>query len=219
MKKQYKAVLFDYDGTLMDTNRIICESWQYMFREVLGHEVPVEKFIGTFGKPLEPALDEVMKSLGIMDKDPKDLAVLYRRFQAENPKLIQPFPGIKEMLFDLYNKGIKLGIVTSRGVDSLKKGLDGFGILSCFDGIVGAEDTDIHKPNPEPAILCCKKMNIRPEDSLMVGDSVFDLQCGHNAGTDACFVRWSFCTKEDDAVKLAAPEYIISAPEELTELF
>jgi len=202
----------------MDTNKIICASWQYMFMEVLGHELPEEKFIYTFGKPLEPALDEVMKAQGVMDKDPADLAAIYRRFQHTHPDMIELFPGVKETLKALHEKGYKLGVVTSRGTESLKEGLKNFGILEYFTGLVGADDTNIHKPNPEPAILCLKKMDTEPKDALMVGDSVFDLQCGHNAGTDACFVRWSFCTKAEDAIEKAHPEYIISSPEELLNL-
>ena len=118
----------------------------------------------------------------------------------------------------LKDYGVLLGIVTSRGKDSCLKGLEKYGMADCFDAFSTAESTDIHKPLPEPALICCRELGIDPADALMVGDSVFDLQCGNAAGCDTCFVTWSFATGVDAAIAEGRPTYVVDTPEELLDL-
>jgi len=215
---KYKAILFDYDGTLMDTNELVMASWQHMANVLVGHSLPEEELYATYGKPLEDCMRYIKEKYNLAC-DAIKMCDVYRDYQINHVKEKRhPFPGTDEMLKGLKEKGLKTGIVTSRFNDSTEEGLRLFGLWQYFDALVGADDTHIHKPNPEPAILCCKKLDVDPKDCLMVGDSVFDLQCGHNAGNDACFVTWSVCTTIDKAVKEASPEYIINTPQELINL-
>ncbi len=68
---------------------------------------------------------------------------------------------------------------------------------------------------PEPALICCKGLGVMPEDALMIGDSVFDLQCGNAAGCDSVFVTWSYATSREQALHVGDPTYIIERPEQL----
>ena len=215
---KYKAVLFDYDGTLMDTNELIIESWQHMARQLIGHELSQDEMLSTFGLPLVDAMEEVRVKYGLRCSA-DEMCDMYRSYQYKHVfEQRHPFEGTEEMLSGIQKKGIKIGIVTSRFIASTEEGLKQFDLLKYFDAIIGVDDTDIHKPNPEPAILCCNKLNVAPNECLMVGDSVFDLQCGHNAGTDACFVTWSMCTSTEKAAAEASPEYKINTPQELINL-
>ena len=213
-----KAILFDYDGTLMDTNDLIIASWQHMAKTFIGHELESEEMLSTFGKPLEDCMEETRVRYGLSCSK-YDMCDVYRAYQKDHLKEQRhPFPGTREMLEGLKAKGVKLGIVTSRFNASTEEGLRYFDLWDYFDGMVGADDTSIHKPNPEPALLCCEKLGVDPKECLMVGDSVFDLQCGHRAGNDACFVKWSLCTSLEKAIAEADPEFIIETPQELINM-
>lgn len=215
---KFKAFLFDNDGTLTDSNKIIVESWQHMARTLIGHELGLDEIYSSFGRPLDDIMTEVAEKYKLSCTY-KELCDVYRDYQiAHSTDGISIFPGIPEALDALNDLGIKLGVVTSRINDSTEKILKENGIYENFDAIIGAYDTRIHKPNPEPALLCCKKLGVDPKDALMIGDAVFDIMCGHNAGCKTCFVAWSQCTTVEQAIEGAHPDYIVYNPMELLDL-
>ncbi len=214
---KFKAFLFDNDGTLTDSNKLIVESWQYMARTLIGHEVGLDEIYESFGRPLEDVMVSVVEKYDLACTY-EDLCNVYRDYQINHSKdAIPVFSGIPEALDSLNDLGIKLGVVTSRVNDSVEQILKETGIFDNFDAIIGAYDTHIHKPNPEPALLCCKKLGIDPKDALMIGDAVYDIRCGHNAGCKTCFVAWSACTTLEQAIE-ARPDYIVYNPSELLDL-
>lgn len=216
---KYKAVLFDYDGTLIDTNGIIVNSWQFMGKTAAGIEFTVDDIIRTFGLSLEEAVEKVAKDYGIEGYTTDELCKLYRGYQAEHQEeLGELYPGIKEVLFKLKEEGLLVGIVTSRSKESAEVGLRLNGVFECFDAIVGAGDTDIHKPLPEPCLICCKKLGVKPEEAIMIGDSRHDIACAANAGAASVFVKWSFCTKPEELTGISVPTYVIDKAEELLDI-
>ena len=218
MSKKYKAILFDYDGTLVDTNQLIVDSWNHMYMKHFGGTLTGDDVKWTFGMILRDAIDEQMKRMGHSGYDLDEIVASYREFQLKpDTTPAPPFEGIPELLAELKKRGVLLGIVTSRLQDTLMKGLAKYGLTDSFGFIVCAETTDIHKPRPEPALICCEGLGVKPEDALMVGDSVFDLQCGNAAGCDSAFVTWSFATSLEKALSQGAPTYIIDRPAQLLE--
>ena len=218
MIKTYKAILFDYDGTIVDTNKLIVDSWNHMYKEYCGEILSEEDVKWTFGIPLREGIDRVMQMKGHSGYDLDKLIDIYRSFQVSawaTEALL--FEGVEQTLRALKDKGVLLGIVTSRVQKSLFEGLENYGILDLFGSIVCAESTPIHKPMPEPALICCRELGVQPEDALMVGDSVFDLQCGNAAGCDSCFVSWSFATSLEKALSEGRPTMIVESPGQLLE--
>jgi len=215
--KKYRAVLFDYDGTLVDTNQIIINSWQHMANVAgNGMKFRVEDLIPTFGKPLEDAIAEQAEKYGITGYSTEELTECYRQYQRNHQdELGDLFPGIRELLKELKKRGYLVGIVTSRTLDTTRSGLARYDVLEYFDDMVGEEDTDIHKPNPEPCLICCKKLGVKPSEAIMVGDSRHDIACANNAGAASVFVRWSFCTKEEELEGVSKPTYVISSADQL----
>ena len=219
MSKKYKAILFDYDGTLVDTNQLIVDSWNHMYMAYCGGELTKEDVVWTFGIPLRDGIDGVMKIKGHSGYDLDELTAAYRSYQADlGPDAMAPFPGVCGVLKELKARGAKLGIVTSRQEKSCMEGLKWYGLCDLFDRIVTAETTPVHKPGPEPALLCLRGLGVDPADAIMVGDSVFDLQCGNNAGCDSCFVAWSFATSAVKAVAEGSPTMIVDSPEQFLDL-
>ncbi len=217
-KKKYKAMLFDYDGTIMDTNQLIASSWQHMANIVLGRNLEDEEYIHTYGIPLSKCMNDFAEKYKTKESG-DELAAIYTAYQRQHDsEEISLFDGIKEALGTLRENGVKLGIVTSRLNDSTVSGLNRFGLGNYFEALVCADDTSIHKPNPEPALLCCEKLGVDSRDAIMVGDSVYDLLCGKNAGSAACFVEWSVCATKEDAIKKASPDFIVSLPAQLVEI-
>lgn len=211
---QIKAVMFDFDGTVMDTNEIITGSWQHTFKRAIGHEVDPAVFIPTFGEPLIDTM-----AVFFPDRDPHDMIDIYREYQRFIwDKPIHMFPGVRDLLLGLKERGIKIAMVTSRIWSSAKVGHYKFDISDIFDAVVSAEDTDVHKPDPYPALLCLEKLGLSADETIMVGDSKFDIMCGHNAGIKAVLVDWTICLPPEKRVGDCKPDFTISRPEELYDI-
>ena len=209
-----KYILFDFDGTLVNTNDVILASWQHTYRHYLGHEMPVDHITSCFGEPLLLTMKRAYPGV-----NPQESADVYRQFQLENAdKLVTIFPGIKELLADLKAAGYVLGIVTSRTRESALRYMDMFGITSYFSDLVTCDDTTVHKPNPEPILLAMSKLGASAEESIMIGDSPFDIKCANNAGVDSVMVNWRITCDETSVIDDAKVDYWLHQPSDLVEL-
>jgi pyrophosphatase PpaX len=206
-----KYILFDLDGTLLDTNNLIIESFQHTYRHHLNKEVTREYIVESFGEILRTTLERECKDFV------EDAIDTYRNFQIENfDRLITIHTGVKEAIKTLYDQGYKLAVVTSRLNESALKGLKHFHIDSYFECMIGADDTDLHKPDPTPARMALEAMGGTPEEAIMIGDSPFDIQCANNAGIISVAVSWSALPPEIYMVH--EPDYVIDSMEELVEI-
>lgn len=213
MKKK-TTILFDFDGTIMDTNDIIVKSWQHTFRTLEGKERPVEEILATFGEPLHITIERILP-----DFDADEAIEIYRSYQFEHyHELIELFPGMEELIATLKQKGYKLAVVTSRLRSSTETGLNKFDLKTYFDVIVTADDTTKHKPDPEPALIALEKLGSKPEEALMIGDSMFDVLCAQNAGVEAVLVSWAMAAEAQEKIEKVKPEYIIEEAKELLEI-
>ncbi|NLC76455.1 MAG: pyrophosphatase PpaX [Clostridia bacterium] len=203
-----KAVLFDFDGTLMDTTHLIIESFKHTIRKHLHYDIDAESLYPSFGRPLIDALEELAPNRG------KELITTYRQFNlAHHDAMVKIFDKVPETLEALKKKNLKLGIVTSKARHSLKKGLDLYDLEPYFDAIVALEDTTQHKPHPEPLLRGLELLQVLPSQALYVGDSPHDIKCAHRAGVRAVAVRWSYLSWE--TILAEKPEFIIEAIDEL----
>lgn len=209
-----KTILFDFDGTVANTNRLIIDSWQHVFRTVHGKEADEADIKATFGEPLGISMVK-----NFPDMNPEDAIDMYRSHQKDiYEEMIEPFPGMVELLKGLKEKGYQVGIVTSRLRNSTMIGLRKFGLAETADCIVTCEDTDKHKPDPEPALIALEKLSAKAEETLMVGDSMFDIKCAHNAGIKAVMVGWAEAITETDLTGPDRPEYCIEKAEDLYDI-
>lgn len=208
------TVLFDFDGTIMDTNSVILQSWQHTFRTVEGKERPEEDIIGTFGEPLYVTMEKLLPQISV-----EEGAEIYRSFHHHNfSELIDIFPGILELLEELKARGYKTGIVTSRLRHTTEIGLKKYDMEQYFDAIVTCDDTDKHKPDPEPVNIALERLGSKPEEAIMVGDSMFDILCAKNAGVKSALVSWALAVCEDDKYGENAPNCIIEKAEDLLDI-
>ena len=186
------TVLFDFDGTIMDTNQVIIDSWQETFRTLEGREQDRDVLLKTFGEPLETTMR------GFFPHVPLEEALsIYRGYQRDNfLTSIELFPGISELLDELSQRQVKMALVTSRLRHTTEQALDRFDLNKYFGYVVTADDVTKHKPDPQSINIALEKIGSSPEHSLMVGDTLFDIQCAKNAGCRSVFVSWSVSLAE-----------------------
>ncbi len=200
--KMYQAILFDLDGTLLNTNALIIHTFQYTLKKHLGIHIKPEELTPYFGEPLRVTLSR------FAPEKVDELIATYRAYNAlKHDELTTIFPHVRETLVQLYERGIKLGVVTSKFKPSALKGLELFKLTPYFEVIIGLDDTPEHKPHPAPIEKALKAMNVRAERALMVGDSPMDLRCARNAGVDSALVSYSLLPS--DVLAAEKPTYIL----------
>lgn len=215
-----KAVLFDCDGTVIDTNQLIMNAWQCVAKMLNPNmQLKKEDVARFFGQTLEDATTIIAKENNIENVDLVKASKVYWDYHTtHHNEIVGTFPQIKDTLNSLKKLGIKLGIVTSGSNNNCEIELDECGILKYFDAIVGSDNTKLHKPDPFPALLCCKMLNVNPSEAIMVGDSRHDIACGNRAGCKTVFVSWSFCNDAKNLNDDEKPDYIINQASELLNL-
>ena len=195
----------------MDTNEVVLQSWQHTFRTLRGHEEDPAFIRSTFGEPLVMTLAKLFPEVPVE----KSLDV-YRTFQREVfTDFVEVFPGMLDLLKTLRQKGYKMGLVTSRTKDTTWSGLEHYGMDKYFDAVITAGDTDRHKPDPTPILITLDRLGSAPEEAIMVGDTMFDLECAQNAGVKSVIVDWSITMS---ASEKAQADYIIKTAEELLDI-
>lgn len=206
-----KNILFDLDGTLLDTNELIIRSFQHTYERHLNKHVDKEDIIKSFGEILKITID---REFG---EDSDEAIKTYRGFQVGNfEKLISIHNGVVEGIKELHRLGYKMGVVTSRLSESAIKGLKHFGLKDYFESIISADDTEIHKPDPTPALMALAQLGGNVQETMIVGDSSFDILCGKNAGMTSVAVGWSALPR--DIILKCEPDYVVESMEGLVAL-
>ena len=208
------TVLFDLDGTLIDSIPLIRASYLHTLEVHFGGESDPDLWLAGLGRPLR-------WHFGQMTSDTNEIEAMIATYRAHNhahhDAMVTAFPGAVEAVQDLARRGIKLGIVTSKLRKGAHKGLKhcGFG-LEPFGAIIGMDDCTEHKPHPEPVRMALRLLGSTPERAVMVGDSPYDLMSGKSAGTSTAAVAWGTFPREHlDAVP---PDRWLPDPHAIREL-
>lgn len=208
-----KAVLFDLDGTLIDTNELIYNAFCYAFKKVLHMDIPKNEITSLYGKPLKESFANYTKDETIIE----ELIYAHRRYNdLHHDNMCKPFNGVLELLIQLKEKNIKCGIVTSKRKNMAIHGMTLGGIIEFMDIIISPDDTIKHKPDAEPALKACELIGIKPNEAIMVGDSPYDLLCGKNAGCFTCGVEYT--TLNINELLKVKPTYMVKNPLEILKL-
>lgn len=217
------VILFDLDGTLIDTNHLICTTFQHTFRSELGLEIPDDVIRSYFGEPLTAtfARDGFARRSadGVVDVAHVDQLVnAYRKFNLEqHDLLVREIAGIKNLVASLHSLGFKLAIVTSKKCSVAQMGLAACGLAEFFDVLVGMDTVTQHKPHGAPALYALQLLQESPgQHVLMVGDAPVDIYCGHNAGIRTCAVGWTSLARA--ALEEAKPHHWAETPADLLDI-
>ena len=181
-------ILFDLDGTLLDTHDMILESMRYTINEVDGQNQNDGELMAGVGTPL---LDQMLHFTAGNKTRAEELVNIYRAYNdAIHDENIHAFPGTREALELLAGAGCRMGVVTSKRHAMAQRGLEMSGIADHFQFLIGHDDWPEHKPAPGPILRGCELLGVAPECSLYVGDSPFDIQAGNAAGCATAAALW-----------------------------
>lgn len=191
MNSKINTILFDLDGTLINTNELIIASFLHTLNQFYPNKYVREDVIPFMG----PSLFE---TFGAMDPEKMDDMIrTYREFNlANHDRLVEEFEGVYETIEALKNQGFKLAIVSTKMHDVILKGLHLTNLHSFFDVIIGLDQVEKAKPDPEPIYKALALLQSKEEEAIMVGDNFHDILGGKNAGTKTAAVAWSIKGKE-----------------------
>lgn len=208
---RFPVVLFDLDGTVVDSGGIILASMRHATREVLGRDFGDAELMQAVGGPGLEAQMEVFA--------PERVDDLVRVYRAHNEPLhdeLQACAGMEEVLLRLHEQGHRLGVVTAKRRSTVELAFARVPIAHLFETVVGGDETQKHKPDPEPLLLAAERMNARPDETAYVGDSPFDIRAAKAAGMHAIAVTWGRI-HDRERLEREEPDAIVDTAEELLE--
>jgi pyrophosphatase PpaX len=182
---RFPVVLFDLDGTVIDSGAMILASMRHAAKEVLGSEVPDEELMAAVGGP---GLEAQMRALAPDRVD--ELVTVYRAHNEPLHDELVCCTGIEDVLVQLKGEGRRLGIVTAKRRQTVELAFARLPIEHLFDTVVGGDETKHHKPDPAPLLLALERMNAAPQDAAYVGDAPFDIKAAKAAGLYSVGVTW-----------------------------
>jgi pyrophosphatase PpaX len=185
------AVLFDLDGTLIDSIALLLACMKHTF-EGRSRRPTEGEWIDGLGTPLPKQLTPYVES----DQDREQLVNRYRTFQHENhDQLMASYEGVIETLALLFQRGHPMGVVTSKGNAMMDRGLKFIGADEYIEVAIGYDSCHIHKPDPFPVRLALEKLAYGPQESVFVGDSPHDINSGNAAGVITVAALWGPFTR------------------------
>lgn len=207
-----KAILFDFDGTLADTNPLIIRTFKETFATLLTDRAISEaEILNCIGPTLEQT------GAKYFPENPDGFVATYREFNSKyHDEMIKVYPGIIEMVRVLKEKGLKLAIVSSKRRDFVIRGLQQTGLVQFFDYIVAADDVKKPKPDPEPIEKAMQHYGITTAECLMVGDNEHDIHGAKNAKVKSIAVGWAI--KGVDYLKALNPDYLVMDTMEIVKI-
>jgi pyrophosphatase PpaX len=206
---RYPTVLFDLDGTLVDSGAMILASYRHATRTVLEREIPDEVLSGFIGGG---SIREHMRSLdeGLAD----ELVRVYREHNEPLHDELEAFSGVEDLLATLSAERRKLGVVTAKRRRTVDLAFAVLPIEHYFDVVVTTESTERHKPHPDPVLHALAQLGSDKDETAFVGDSPWDVEAGKAAGVFTVAVSWGKI-HPDERLLEAGADVLVHTPEEL----
>ena len=208
---RFPVVLFDLDGTVVDSGAIILASMRHATREVLGREIGDAELLQAVGGP---GLEAQMAVFA-----PERVDELVRVYRAHNEPLhdeLEACAGMEDVLIRLHAAGRRLGVVTAKRRSTVELAFARIPIAHLFETVVGGDETERHKPDPEPLLLAAERMQADPHECAYVGDSPFDIRAAKAAEMYSVAVTWGRI-HDRSLLEREQPEAIVDTAEELFE--
>jgi len=206
---RFNVVLFDLDGTIVDSGWIILASYRHATTTVLGRDYPDEVLLARVGAG---DLEEQMREFDAGKAD--ELARAYREFYAPLHSELQAFPGMLELLRKLDEEDRTLGIVSAKRHDIVQLALDALGFGDTLDIVVGSDEAPRGKPHPDQILLALERLGADPDQTAYVGDAPFDVAAAKAAGVHAVGVTWGGIHSRE-RMEAERPDAVVDTAEEL----
>jgi pyrophosphatase PpaX len=206
---RFPVVLFDLDGTVIDSGAIILASMRHAAKEVLGAEPPDEELMAAVGGP---GLEAQMEALA-----PDRVEELVTVYRAHNEPLHEGLvccAGIDDVLVRLKDEGRRLGIVTAKRRKTVELAFAQVPLAHLFEIVVGGDETERHKPDPAPLLFALERMDADPSEAAYVGDAPFDVRAAKAAGLFSVAVDWGGIHARE-RLEAENPDALVGTPEDL----
>ncbi|WP_155590941.1 HAD family hydrolase [Lysinibacillus cavernae] len=203
-----KAIIFDVDGTILDTEQAILQSLQRTLREETQKDYTFEELRFALGIPGLDALQRLEVS---------NIETVHKKWSAavlDFSQEVSVFANLAEIIQYLATKPVHLGIVTSKTKQEVVDEFDPFGLSDYFKQVVSASDTEKHKPHPEPLLKCLELLQVAPEEAIYIGDSKYDLQCAKQAGAKFALALWGAKTTNG----FGEADYVLREPQDILNI-
>jgi len=201
------VVLFDLDGTVVDSGGIILASMRHATRTVLAREYTDRELLANVGGP---GLEAQFRAL---DEDRVDeLVSVYRAHNEPLHDTLEACVGMEDLLATLKHQGRRLGVVTAKRRGTVELAFARIPLAHNFDTLVGGDETLHHKPHPAPLLLALDRLAASPDEDAYVGDSPYDMKAGKGTGMYAIGVTWG---RIHDRDALTDADVIVDTAEEL----
>ena len=187
-----KCIIFDMDGTLTQTNQLIFDSFNFIVKKYQGKTLSPSEITALFGPPEEGALIPIVGE----ERLPQALEEYLSFYRANHQRLARLYPGIREVLDDVKQRGKLLALFTGKGIHTTTITLEEFGLKDLFDCVVTGNDVVNHKPSAEGIRKILDRFNLNPDEAVMIGDSVSDISASRSAGVKVAAVLWDSYAKE-----------------------
>lgn len=211
MTKNITTLLFDFDGTLLNTNELIIHTFSTVLEKHFPNSYEREDILQFIG----PSLKQTFETIAPLRTE--ELIKEYRELNlALHDEMVSVYDGVEETLYLLKNRGLKMAIVSTKKRDTILHGLRLMGVSELFDTVISLDDVENPKPHPEPILKALKELSSSAAESLMIGDNSHDIEGGKNAGVRTAGVAWS--AKGEDYLATFKPDYMLQHISDLLEL-
>nr|WP_163608380.1 HAD family hydrolase [Leptobacterium flavescens]NER15082.1 HAD-IA family hydrolase [Leptobacterium flavescens] len=211
---KYRTLILDFDGTLADTKESILQTMRFVANSFNIRDFDEKLIESLIGLPLKTTFE---KALLLDDSSIQEATLVYRKHYNEIVlDTISLFDNVKDTLLDFHQKGINLAVASSKGKEALVRILKRQNIYDIFSFVGGEEDAKNKKPAPDIVNLIMNRYNYSPNECLVVGDTVFDIEMGQRAHVDTCGVTYGNNTREE--LEKQRPNYIIDSFKDLKEI-
>lgn len=210
--KGLKTFLFDLDGTLINSVDDIAEAVNYTLKQLSREPLPKREIIKHVGYGAKRLMEDVLKidDKGLIEK----ATAIFRNYYLSNPCVYTvPYPYIEDLLKFLKEKNKKIGVITNKYEEVSKRILDKLGLSKYIDIIIGADTVGEKKPSAKPIKFALNSLNVRENESILIGDSEVDIQAGKNANTKTGLVLYGYGKVE--LAKQLKPDYIFKSSADL----
>ncbi len=209
---RFETVLFDLDGTLIDSGDLILASFRHATRTVLGRTFPDDVLMANVGG------HGIRAQMLLFDEErADDLVRVYREHNLGIYHDVRAFGGVEEVLTRLHREGRSLGVVTVKSRPTVDVTFDVLPLGGYFGTIVTGDDTERHKPEPDPLLLALERLGAPPSSAAYVGDSPFDIQAAKAAGMTAVAVAWGRIHPRE-RLEAEAPDVLVEEPAQLVDV-
>ena len=190
--QRHYAVLFDLDGTLIDSIGLLLASVRHTFQGRDDRAPTEEEWVAGIGTPLREQLRPFVES----DDEAEELVARYRTYQrTHHDRMTTAYDGVLDTLEQLYNWGHPMGVVTSKSNEMMERGLKHTGLDVYMQTMIGCDSCALHKPDPFPVRMALEELGYEPHETVFVGDSPHDISAGNAAGVTTIAALWGPFTR------------------------